>query len=164
MSLSKSTIKKFINGDNKAIEQVYLEYKNLMYFVIASYIPSSADCDDILSDAFIKAINNAKTLRNTDNIKYFLTTIAKNEALSFIRKEKDVQLSDVIDEMYGEDDKTNSFLSMIEPLLTNKETIVIYLKIGFSYTWSEIAQETGISESTARRLYESAKAKLKEAL
>ena len=70
-------------------------------------------------------------------------------------------MSDVIDEMYGEEDKTNVLLSTLEPLLTNKETIVTYLKVGFSYTWEEIAEETGISVSTARRIYEGAKEKRK---
>ena len=66
--------------------------------------------------------------------------------------------------MYGDDDRTNDFLSLIEPLLSNKETIVVYYKIGFSYTWQEISEETGISVSSVRRLYDSAKEKLKKGL
>jgi DNA-directed RNA polymerase specialized sigma24 family protein len=49
-------------------------------------------------------------------------------------------------------------------LLSSKETIVTYLKAVFSYTWAEIVAETGIPESTARRLYESAKEKLRKGL
>ena len=66
--------------------------------------------------------------------------------------------------MYGEEDRSNILLSTLEPLLTNKETIVTYLKVGFSYTWEEISEETGISVSTARRLYDSAKEKLRKEL
>lgn len=164
MSISKSTVIKFIKGDKKAIEKVYLEYKNLMYFVIASYISSKVDCEDLLSESFVKAIESSKDLKDPTKLKSFLTSIAKNKALDFLRKQKEVPSSDVIDEIYGDDDKSNEILSMIEPLLTSKETIVVYLKIAFSYTWPEIVEETGISESTARRLYESAKGKLRKGL
>ena len=38
MSISQKTIHAFISGDEYATGEVYEEYKNLMYFVIASYI------------------------------------------------------------------------------------------------------------------------------
>ena len=58
MSISKHTIQSFIIGNEDAIGKVYDEYKNLMYFVIASYISLPEDCEDVLSEAFIKAINH----------------------------------------------------------------------------------------------------------
>jgi RNA polymerase sigma-70 factor (ECF subfamily) len=164
MSISTSTFNKFTRGEQKAIEKVYLEYKNLMYFVIASYIPSQFDAEDVLSESFIKAVEHAKDLNDSNKLKSYLASIAKNCALDFLRKQRELPSSDVIDEMYGEEDRSNSLLAMIEPLLSNKETIVTYLKIGFSYTWEEIASETGISESTARRIYASAKEKLRKGL
>lgn len=164
MSISKNTFINFTRGEEKAIEKVYLEYKNLMYFIIASYVPNKFDVEDILSDSFIKAVEHKSEIKNPDSLKSYLTQIAKNQALNFLKQQKEVPLSDVIDEMYGEEDKTNVLLSTLEPLLTNKETIVTYLKVGFSYTWEEIAEETGISVSTARRIYEGAKEKLRKEL
>ena len=164
MSISKNTFINFTRGEEKAIEKVYLEYKNLMYFIIASYVPNKFDIEDILSDSFIKAVEHRSEIKNPDSLKSYLTQIAKNQALNFLKQQKEVPLSDVIDEMYGEEDKTNVLLSTLEPLLTNKETIVTYLKVGFSYTWEEIAEETGISVSTARRIYEGAKEKLRKEL
>lgn len=164
MSISKNTFINFTRGEEKAIEKVYLEYKNLMYFIIASYVPNKFDVEDILSDSFIKAVEHKSEIKNPDSLKSYLTQIAKNQALNFLKQQKEVPLSDVIDEMYGEEDKTNILLSTLEPLLTNKETIVTYLKVGFSYTWEEIAEETGISVSTARRIYEGAKEKLRKEL
>lgn len=162
--ISKGTFIRFIKGEEKAIEAVYLSFKNLMFFVISSYISSKYDAEDVLSEAFIKAIEHRHELKDYRKLKSYLATIAKNQALDFLRKQKEVPSSDVLDEIYGEEDKTNELLSAFEPLLTNKETIVAYLKIGFSYTWNEIVEETGISESTARRLYESAKEKLRKEL
>lgn len=164
MSISKKTILKFIKGDQDATAEVYLEYKNLMYFIIASYVPNKADCDDILSECFIKALEHRSDIKDPNKIKSFLSAIAKNQAINFLKRDPFVTCSDVIDEIYGEEDKTNEVLALFGPLLTNKETIVIYLKIYFSYTWTEIVEETGIAETTARILYESAKEKLRKEL
>ena len=56
MGLSKNTVLDFIAGDEKATEKVYLEYKNLMFFIIASYVSNKDDIDDILSESFLKAM------------------------------------------------------------------------------------------------------------
>ena len=164
MSISKITFIKFTRGDQKAIEKVYLEYKNLMYFIIASYISNKFDVEDILSDSFLKAVEHCSEVKKLDSLKAYLAQIAKNQALNFLKQQREVPSSDMIDEMYGEEDKSNTLLSTLEPLLTNKETIVTYLKVGFSYTWEEIAEETGMSVSTARRIYDSAKEKLRREL
>ena len=164
MSISNITFTRFTRGEEKAIEKVYLEYKNLMYFIIASYVPNKFDVEDILSESFIKAVEHREEVKKSESLKSYLAQIAKNQALNFLKAQKEIPSSDVIDEMYGEEDRSNTLLSTLEPLLTNKETIVTYLKVGFSYTWEEIAKETGISISSARRIYEGAKEKLRKEL
>ena len=164
MSISKRTALGFIAGKEEATEKVYLEYKNLLYFIIASYVPNKEDCDDLLSEAFLKAMQRRTEIKDPTKLKAFLCSIAKNLALDFLKKTHPIPESELIDDLYGEDDRHNDVLSMIEPLLTNKETIIVYLKIGFSYTWEEIAEETGIPESTARRIYSQAREKLQKGL
>ncbi|MBP5574329.1 MAG: sigma-70 family RNA polymerase sigma factor [Bacilli bacterium] len=164
MSISNITFTRFTRGEEKAIEKVYLEYKNLMYFIIASYVPNKFDVEDILSESFIKAVEHREEVKKPESLKSYLAEIAKNQALNFLKSQREVPSSDIIDEMYGEEDRSNTLLSTLEPLLTNKETIVTYLKVGFSYTWEEIAKETGISVSSARRIYEGAKEKLRKEL
>ena len=164
MGISRRTALGFIAGNEKATERVYGEYKNLMFFVIASYVPSKDDCDDILSESFLKAMEHRGDLRDPGKLKPFFTLIAKNQAINFLKKNREMPCGEVIDEIYGDEDHANDVLALIEPLLSSKETIVAYLKAVFSYTWAEIVEETGIPESTARRLYESAKGKLRKGL
>ena len=163
MSISSKTIQGFIQGEQEAIGEVYDEYKNLMYFVIASYISLPEDCEDVLSEAFIKAMDHRTDIKDPSNIKSFLASIARNTALDFIKKNKETP-TDLIDDMYGSTDKYNVMLNLLEPLLTNKETIVTYYRAVFSYSWKEIVEETGIPESTARAIYASAKEKLRREL
>ena len=148
MSVSKQTVQAFIDGQEDATAKVYDEYKNLMYFIIASYISIPEDCEDVLSEAFIKAMDHRTDIKDPSNIKSFLASIARNTALDFIKKNKEY----------------NAMLNLLEPLLTNKETIVTYYRAVFSYSWKEIVEETGIPESTARAIYASAKEKLRREL
>ena len=164
MSVSKKTVLGFINGNQEAISKVYFEYKNLMYFVIANYIISQNDADDVFSEAFTKALENKSKIKDTNNLKSYLCSIAKNEAINYLKKEKQIIALDTIDEMYGEDDRHNALLNDIEPLLSNKETIIVYYRAVFDYSWSEIAELTGIPESTARRIYTNAKERLRKEL
>ena len=164
MSISSKTIQGFIQGDQEAIGEVYDEYKNLMYLVIDSYIYLPEDCEDVLSDAFIKAINHRRDVKDPSKIKSFLTAIARNTALDFLKKSKEIPNSEVVEEMYGEQDQYNVMLNLLEPLLTNKETIVTYYRAVFEYSWSEIVELTGIPESSARAIYASAKEKLRKEL
>ena len=163
MSISTQVVQSFMLGNEDAIGKVYDEYKNLMYFIIASYISLPEDCEDVLSEAFIKAMEHRTDLKDPKNIKSFLASIARNTALDFLKKNKEVP-SDIIDEIYGLEDRTNTLLNTIEPLLSNKETIVVYYRIGFSYSWKEVEEETHIPESTARRIYMSAMDKLRKEL
>ena len=163
MSISKQVVQSFILGNEDAIGKVYDEYKNLMYFIIASYISLPEDCEDVLSESFIKAMNHRTELKDPNNIKSFLASIARNTALDFLKKSKEIP-TDLIDDMYGTTDQYNVMLNLLEPLLTNKETIVVYYRAVFSYSWAEIVELTGIKESTARAIYASAKEKLRREL
>lgn len=164
MSITSNTIQGFINNDNEAITQVYLEYKNLIYFVIANYVDNKEDCNDVLSDVFLKAIEHRNDVKKAESLKSFLCTIAKNEAINFSKKNRLVPSSDVIEDVYGENDEPDSVLSMLEPLLSKKETIVLYYKAVFDFTWDEISNETGIPVSTARLIYKQAKEKMRKEL
>ena len=76
MGISKHVAIAFINGEQEAIGQVYVEYKNLMYFIIASYIDNQSDCDDVLSESFLKALEHRQDIKSPENLKSFLCTIA----------------------------------------------------------------------------------------
>ena len=80
------------------------------------------------------------------------------------KKKKELPNSLLVEEMYGVNDRGNDVLDILEPLLSNKETIVVYYKAVFSYTWDEIYEETGIPSSTARLIYKTAKEKLRKEL
>ena len=161
MGISKKTITSFINGDMSSAALVFEEYKNLLYFIIATYVANPDDCDDILSETFIKAIESKGNIKNTDNIKSYLTSIAKNEALQFLRNNRAV-VTDKIDDIPDLDKDSNVVLDYLEPTLSNKETVVVYYRAVFSYTWKQIKDITGIPETSLKRIYKNGKEKLRK--
>lgn len=162
--ISSKTFTNFIHGDELATQEVYQEYRNLAYFVIATYISNVDDCNDVLSNTFLKVLENRQSIRDAKNLKQFICATAKNEAINYLQKENRLVKTELIDEIYGTTDKSNDVLNLLEPLLSNKEVIVVYYKVIFEMTWEEITRETGIPSSSARLIYKQAKAKLRKEL
>ena len=162
--ISQKTFNLFLSGDEKATQLVFEEYRNLVCFIAATYISNPDDCSDILSITFLKVLENREKINGPKELKQFVCAIAKNESINFLKKDNHLFKTELIDEMYGEEDKTNDVLNLLEPVLTNKEVIVIYYKIIFDYSWNEIVKEAGIPLSTARLIYKKAKEKLKKEL
>lgn len=162
--ISSKTFTNFVLGDELATQEVYQEYRNLAYFVIATYISNSEDCNDVLSNTFLKVLENRQSIRGAKNLKQFICATAKNEAINYLQKENRLVKTELIDEMYGMNDQSNDVLNLLEPLLTNKEVIVVFYKAIFEMTWEEITKETGIPSSSARLIYKQAKAKLRKEL
>ena len=134
-----------------------------MFFIISTYVSNYEDCNDILDEAFIRVYEFRQKIDNKHKLKSFASLIAKNLAIDYVKKKKDC-LFEYIDEIYGENDRTNEIINDLEQYLSNKEAIVIYYRIVFSYTWKEITELTGIPNSTARLLYKTALNKLRKEL
>ena len=163
MSVSRRTIQGFVSGEKNATGEVFEEYKNLLFFIIASYISNVDDAKDVLSETFMEAMEHRNELKDYKRIKSFLCSIAKNKSINFLKKKR-AEIIEDIDERYAENDKGNTLLDLFGPLLSNKETIVLYYRAVFSYSWKEIREETGIPESTSKLLYSRAKEKLRKEL
>ena len=156
----KEIFEKFLDGDQNSIAVIYEKYKNLMFFVISTFIKTKEDAEDVLQESFIKAVNHREQIKKSNKLKAYLMSTCKHTALDFIKKQNKYTSTDLIDEIYGNDD--NDFLNFLEPVLTNKETLVIYYRIVFDLSWKDIVDITRISESALRLIYNKAIKKLKE--
>ena len=99
MGISRQTVLEFVAGDKQAIEKVYLEYKNLMFFVIANYVSSKSDIDDILSESFIKAMEKVK---DVDEPSYPDRTLTVQENVNKMLSENEVLVKDLYEKVYKE--------------------------------------------------------------
>lgn len=161
MGLSRKIGIAFISGDNDAAGIVFAEYRDLLFFIIATYVGNREDCNDLLQETFLEALKSRSKIKKPEAIRSYLSSIARNQARQFLRNQK-VEVVEYVDEMYGDGSFDNPLLSVFGCGLSDKETIVVYYRAVFDYEWKEIEKETGIPESTARRIYAKAKKKIKD--
>ena len=127
--LTFQEIQAFLNGDEEAAAKVYYAYRNLMYFIIASYVDNKDDCDDLLSESFLRLLEARASLENGRNLKSYCAAIARNQALSFLRRRNP---SESFDEAYApSEDSRSEIFEQLEPLLSKKEIMILYYKAVF---------------------------------
>ena len=118
------------------------------------------DCDDLLSESFLHLLEARASLENGRNLKSYCAAIARNQALSFLRRRNP---SESFDEAYApSEDSRSEIFEQLEPLLSKKEIMILYYKAVFGYRWEEIVELTGIPSSTARLLFKQAKEKIRK--
>lgn len=129
------------------------------------------NADDIGHESLIKVINKFDTLIEIENLGAWLSRITYNEAINFIRKQKNRNLEVSLDQPFnGSDDETNTLLNYIvmedrdvynkvearnilslaqEIILTvSKEKQDVYRLYIQGYTQKEIAEETSLPRTT----------------
>ena len=105
---------------------VYNKYFKLVCFCISQYVSSKEDVEEIANDTFISLFNNIDKLQENKNLKYYLLTIAKNNAISFLRKySKYSSLSDELINLipYEEDFHSNDLIEQLSVFTFIKKAI-----------------------------------------
>lgn len=85
------------SGDREAFGILYQTYIIPMQDIVSYYVRDSEAVRDILHDGFLIAFVSISSLKNTSKIEAWLTSIMKNLALQYIKKESNhisVPLSD----------------------------------------------------------------------
>ena len=79
-------IKRLIDGDQRAFEQIVSEYQNIMISV-ARAIVGEAFADEVVQDAWISAIKALPKFEGRSSLKTWLLHIVSNGAKSRVRRE-----------------------------------------------------------------------------
>ena len=121
------------------------------------------DAEDVLQDSFIKIFLNIKSYSGRGTFEAWASRIVANTALSFIRKkrqaefsnaveEADNQSSDEVGEILPKDITGEELLSLLHELPTGYKIVLnMYLIECFSH--KEIADRLGIKEGSSRSQY-----------
>ena len=104
-------------------------------------------------------------MQENKNLKYYLLTIAKNNAISFLRK---YSLSDELINLipYEEDFHSNDLIEQLKEILSKDELMILIEHLIYGYSFKEIAIKNNVSINTItskyRRTLIKAKNKLSE--
>lgn len=155
------------------IKKIYEEYKQDVFIYLVSLTNDASLSEDLVSETFLSAIKSIHRFKGDSSIKTWLFSIARNKWYEYLRKEKPTASIDDLAYNYimGESDLeekaiqkdiSNKILSLLEDGESRTKDIVLMRIEGYSYY--EISEKHGISESSARVIDYRAKKKIKDIL
>jgi RNA polymerase sigma factor (sigma-70 family) len=156
----------YIAGNENAFEQLVNRHKNKVYTTILLIVKDTYTAEDLMQDAFIKAIHTMKSGRYNEEGKFssWICRIAHNLAIDFFRKEKRSPMITLEDgsnvfntmafaETSAEDlqikEDTHARLRELIQTLPQSQREVLMMRHYADMSFQEIADATGVSINTA---------------
>ena len=134
---------KLKNKEKNAYEELYKNYSSLIYRIAFSILKNKDNSEDVMQNVFLKISNLSEEKLPNNYEASWLYTVTKNEAISYLRKNKEtIQIEEVIengqekeiDEMLQKD----SYEKMISSL-DKIEKQIVSLKVDIGLSFKEIA-------------------------
>lgn len=154
--------------DRNKFEQLYIQYKQLMFCVANSILRNEYDAEDAVHQAFLAIVKNLDKISDLEctKTKTYLVTIVENCAIDIYRVKKrkaTVPLNEDIVGLEFEGPHTNALAEAIAKLPVRYRHVIL-LKYDCGYSYSEIAEILGLSYEGVHSLDQRAKRKLKKVL
>ena len=154
------------NGNEEAFAELVNRHKNRVFTTIYLIVKDTYTAEDLLQDAFVKAINTIKRGRYNEEGKFlpWLLRIAHNLAIDYFRKSKRYPTivmedgSNVFNTMdFAEDsmeeiqikNDTYALLKKLIQELPDAQKEVLIMRHYMQMSFQEIAETTGVSINTA---------------
>ncbi len=164
------------NGDERSFNKLYTYYKQTIWYTIYNIVKNVDVTDDLLSVVFTKAYERLSSYIQHISFEMWLKTIAINSSIDYIRRNKQEQLNNYIDDedckiqLDSCDNSPEDKLVITEKLklvqeamttLQKKYRNLIELRLeGKSY--KDIAEELALSESRVKSDLNKARQQLKK--
>ena len=156
----------YISGNESAFEQLVNRHKNKVFTTIVLIVKDTYTAEDLMQDAFIKAIHTMKSGRYNEEGKFssWICRIAHNLAIDFFRKEKRSPMitledgSNVFNTLAFAADSAESLQIKEDTCVRLRELIqtlpqsqreVLMMRHYADMSFQEIADATGVSINTA---------------
>ena len=157
----------------RLLEELFRTYHNDVYRYLYSLSHDASLSEDLASEVFLKVIKSIGTFRGEADIKTWLFSIARHEWYDYLRKKNRQIRTEALTEFcesmdLGPDDKYHAqeVMELVYDLLKQEpeRTRNIVLMRLDGYSFYEIGQKYGISESSARVIDFRTKDKLRKKL
>ena len=100
-----------------AYDEIYDLYADRLYYYCFKLTKDSYMAEDLTQTTFLKAIEKLHTFKNQSSVFTWLCTIAKNEFINELNKNKRLSYEKILD-IYHENDVTN-----VEDIVISRHTI-----------------------------------------
>ncbi|MCD7713529.1 MAG: RNA polymerase sigma factor [Prevotella sp.] len=156
----------------KGFEALVDQYSEKLYWQVRRIVLSHDDADDVVQNAFIKAWMNIGSFEGKSKIFTWLSRIAINEALDFVRKrrKRDAVSADedttvanqLVADTYFDGDLTQAQLQEAISRLPDVQRTVFNLRYFDEMKYSDMSRVLGTSEGALKASYHHAMKKIEE--
>ena len=147
----------------KAFEMIVKSYSECLYWKIRYIVLSHDDANDVLQNTFLKAWGNIDSFKGKSKLLTWLCTIAINESLDFLRKNKNTLAADPDDgsgvaarlmaDEYFDGDEVHAMLMQAVSTLPDVQRTVFNLRYFDNLKYSEISAMLNTSEGALKASY-----------
>ena len=171
-------VKTFTAQMQRDAEEIFREYKGLIYMIARDILKDSALAEDCLQEVVMKLAALPDRLKSEQyrNPNAFVSIVAKNHALQMLKKHKrempteDFKLVEIMqsrnecrtDKYFVEKNGFTKDVNDCLSKLKKKEVDVIILREAYSMSYREIAKITCENVNTVEQRFHRAKNKLRE--
>ena len=152
--------------DKSKFEEIYKEYKGLMFHVAYERMHHVQDAEDAVHHAFVKIAENIKKIDPVSpKTKQLVVTIVDNRVTDVFRvrgRHPEEVYEDALMNKLSTQEFEEDFLTECILKLPDQQRQVIWLKYHHGYDLREIAKMIGVSLVWAQKIDQRAKKKLKE--
>ena len=148
----------------RGFEVMVRQYSEQLYWQVRRIVLTHDDANDVVQNALLKAWNAIATFKGESKLQTWLSRIAINEALDFMRKQKnhptlstdDIQLglaNQLMADRYFDGDETEAQLQQAIAQLPDVQKTVFQLRYYDEMKYSEISKVLGTSEGALKASY-----------
>ena len=155
----------------REFESIVREYSEQLYFIIRRIVLTHDDANDVLQETFLKAWNSYDTFQGGSKISTWITRIAINESLDFLRRNKhqatatsdDISVANTLlaDEFF-DGNETEAMLQEAIAQLPDVQRTVFQLRYFEEMKYSDISKLLDTSEGALKASYHIAVKKITE--
>ena len=158
---------------HKGFEIMVRQYSEQLYWQVRRIVLTHEDANDVLQNAFIKAWNGLDSFHGDSRVLTWVSRIAINESLDFVRRQKNLSLISTDDEEgyvantlmaddYFDGDETEAQLQEAIARLPEVQRTVFTLRYYDEMKYSEMSQLLNTSEGSLKASYHIAVKKISE--
>lgn len=155
---------KIAEGDNVAFEEFYIRTKKGVYAFLRSYFNNHADAEDAMQTVYLKVKRGIASYRAGTNGRAWLLQIAKNHAISEIKKRKNEVSTEDVEIVVEPTPVEGTVTDAMERVLSQEERQIVTLHVLWKYKHREIGEMLGCPTGTVTSKYKRAIKKLQEYL
>jgi RNA polymerase sigma-70 factor (ECF subfamily) len=149
------------------------QYSEQLYWQVRRIVLTHEDANDVLQNAFIKAWNGLETFHGDAKVFTWISRIAINESIDFVRRQKNMAAISADDEdshvantlmadEYFDGDETEALLQEAIASLPEVQRTVFTLRYFEEMKYSEMSERLKTSEGSLKASYHIAVKKISE--